>query len=421
MEGFQSPGSHIRNFRGNVRMFHKDIKILCNHATQYFNENRAELHGNVRMYQKGMLLKAPYVMFNGNTNIADAPRGVEIIQEKSTLIADRGKYSTETKIADFKGNVAIDDDSATVYADRIVHHRETENSFAYGNVWIRGKYSNSLLRGDTVEYYPKRDYTLAKGGPVLLQIDTIKAEGSAQADIPDSLKKKNGIELDTLFISSVLMESLRGNNIEKYFFDGNVEILRSNVAAKADSAVFNKQDGFIKLYDFPIVWHDSTQLYSDSTVIYIEDDRLERIHAHGNALAASRDDTSDIRRINQVTGAELIIGFREGKINGIDAYGNIKSLYFLNGEENSEGVDQKAADTIRINFAGGEPDNILWLGKVSAKYFPENLVWKNPGEYFLPDFKWTDIRPAKKSIKPRKMSPVAKTEELPAELKQKEK
>lgn len=405
-----SETGHVRKYMGNVEFEQGDIFVTCDFATHYMDENRADLFGNVHIYQQDMLLTAPRIYYNGNTKFARASKGVQIIDERSVLTAKRGTYSLDSKIADFEEEVVIEDDSARIISDRLIHHRESENSYAYGNVFIRGKHTNALLTADTVRYYPSKNYTLAIGEPLLFKVDTTKKEDSIKdsinAYILDSLMmppEEVEYEFDTLSVAADTIEANRGVDMEEYHFTENVEIVRSDVSAKAKKSLYDKRLNYISLQKNPIVWYDSTQLYADSTVIYIKENRLNKIVAFGSALAATRDDTIDTRRINQITGKKIMIEFKQDSLDRIAGFGEVKSLYFLSDEKSADGVDQKAADTILINFERGDPDNIVWKGGVDAKLYPENMVAPSPGEFYLPGFLWTDDRPKKRKLEIRKV------------------
>ncbi len=384
--GTRGPGMQVETYSGNVVFVQGDVTVKTNTAKHYQSRNYLELQGNVRIYQDKMVLRAPEIDYDGNSGIAKARKGVEIVDRKTQLTASEGIYSTKTHIAEFSNEVVIDDDSSTIFAKEIIHNRDTKVSRAYGDVVVQGKHTNSLLNSDTVIYRPNEDYTLATGNPLLYQIDTVRTGNEA--------------ELDTLSIVSNIMEAYRGDTVETYVFDKNVEITRDQVAARADSATYDKKKGIMRLFKSPVVWYDSTQLFAESTVVYIKDNKLNRIHAKGKAFSGSRD-TLNARRIDQLSGAEIIMDFAADTVSGIVSSGNAKSLYFLESEETADGAARNGADTILIEFSGGEPDKIRWLGAIEGEYYPEKFVTGTEKKLYLPDFKWEENKPVKILIENR--------------------
>ncbi len=414
MEGQQTETGLIRSYYGNIILRHKNILATCDTAYQYFAGNNAKLLGNVIIKQDQMSLKSSIVRYEGNTAIAYADNFVEIFDGDTYLKANRGRYNTNSLIANFynnvlireknfsiladsarynrqnknseaKGNVIVENDSFLIVSDYLFYHRESKESKNYGNVYFKGKYDNIYLTGDTVINVPKLHYTKASGNPILFQIDSTIIDGK--------------IEFDTLSISSLLMESLRETKeSEKYIFTDSVEIVRGNIKARSDKAIYFAFNELFFLEGNPIIWLDSLQLRADSIIVYMPDNELKLIHSFGNAFAASKDDTNDIRRINQLLGESIKIYFSDKKVTRIECIGNAKSLYYLNSEDAFDGVDVSTCDTINIYFENGNPIDIHWLGTVEGEYYPEKMVWKNAEKYYLSEFKWSNNIPTMKNL-----------------------
>ena len=408
---------NIRQFFGNVRLEQGIVHVTCDKAVQFLDENRVELTGNVVITQEDLIMRSPRVNYNGNTGLAEAWIEVHITDNNARLRADRGTYSTQTRIADFHdnvkveddtvtitanrvqyerttrishawGNVKVEDDSTIIYSDLLDHFRFEKDSYAYQNVIVKGKYTNSYLTGDTIINLTSKSYSRATGNPVLYQIDTVKGKNFNE-EFP---------EFDTLTVASDSMETVKQDSVEKYIFKGNVQIHRSNVDARSRLGKYMKKDEIIELTGDPVLWYDSTQLHSDTIMIYIPQKHLKLIDAHGNALAAARNDTVFIERISQLAGDDVKLNFNHDTITSICGYGNTKSLYFAFDDRTPKGFDRSGQDTIILNFVDRKIDNTIKLGAVQGGYYPENLVGKNTKEFFLPNFRWSDIRPKKQTL-----------------------
>jgi lipopolysaccharide export system protein LptA len=413
MEGMETESGMMRIYSGNIRLQHGTVNANSDTAYQYFSSNRAELKGRVVITQYDMILKAPRVFYEGNTGIARADRTISIVDSNVKLTANEGIYNTNNFIADFKGNVRIadddvvitannakynrqtmdseadgkvkvDEDSVVIFSNKLFYHRKTRESKNIGNVLIKGKYNNVYLTGDTVINVPNIDYTMASGKPVLFQIDSVSDEGQWK--------------YDTLNISCDTMESYREEGKERYRFINNTEIVRGNLFAKANDAVYFRDNELFFLEGNPVVWFDSTQLHADSIIVYIPDNQIRMIHAFGNALAISRDDTSNIDRKNQIVGYSIKLFFHDNKIEKIESIGNAKSLYFMSSEEGNDGVDRTSCDTLYVYFEDGKPVDVVWLGAVDGEFFPEKMVWDKVKDYFLPNYRWFDEKPKSKKL-----------------------
>ncbi len=415
--GQTQDGETIRKYSGNVSFSQGSVLVNCDNAIHYIDRNEARLFGNVIIYQEGLVLKAPLVNYFGNTGRADARLGVEITNKKAVLTADSGVYSTETKIADFEGNVLfkddtvsiksrkmkyfkqenisrafgdvfVDDDSAFVLCDTLEYFRETRDSRAFGNVRIIGKYERVILTGDTIINITSENYTEALGAPVLFQIDSIK---KSKLDF-------EYWEYDTLSIASDTMRAFKSGSRDMYHFIGHVELRKNSVAAKAGFGDYNMDGGYFRLEKSPVLWYDSTQLHADTIIVHLPDNKLKEISAFGNAFSALKNDSLNLKRINQLSGEEIKIIFERDSIAAINGFGDAKSLYYMVSEKGPDGAARNGADSIFISFSAGEADEILWLGAVQGEYFPENIIFADPKSYYLPGFKWSADIPKKKAL-----------------------
>ncbi|MBM2815506.1 MAG: hypothetical protein HW421_2268 [Ignavibacteria bacterium] len=426
MDVNQSGGQTIRKLIGNVKLEQGDVILMCSEATEIINQNIVHLSGNVIINQSGMVLKSNKIDYDGNRGLAISDGNIEIIDGTSVLTANRGRYSTKTMIAEFFVNVKADDDSATIFADNLTYDRNTKNSYASGNVTVKGKNTNTILIGQDVVYIPNDGYMLATGKPVLFQIDTLEQNDSiiitrdttgfrkmfSNDTILSANKKKSNeqtyfpiinlekkYKFDTLSVIADSMEAFRKYGKEKYIFIRNVELVKSKIAAKADSAVFDMNEEYIKLYGVPIIWFDETQLFADSTVVFLRRKKLDLIFATGNTIAVTKADSTDSTRINQISGADLKIIFADDSIRTIKSWGNAKSLYFVVSDSSSDGAARNSADSIYIIFDGGAPDKIKWLGGIQGEFIPENLVVGKTKELYLPNFRWSENKPKRKFLK----------------------
>ncbi len=396
-----------RTYFGNVKLEQGDVKLSCDVARHYIDLNKVELRGNVIILQDDMTLTSSEINYNGNLQLAESDKGIVISDNRSVLIAPRGIYSVKSLIAEFMGDVTIEDDSATIYADRIVYNRRTKNSFAYGSVYIIGKFTNVVLTAETVEYYPSKKYTIAYGKPVLFDVDSIIKNSTITLDSPDEFDeiiKIDTVEIkfDTLSIACDTMESIRGDGTEKYYFKENVEIARGNVFAKSPFAFYDKMGDSIVLNRSPIIWFEETQLFSDSTVIYLSERKLKSIIAYGNAFAGSISDTMYNNRIDQLLGNKIQLFFSSDSLRLITSTGDAKSLYFLIDKDGPEGVSRSSADSISIEIEDNKPIFIKWHNKVDGEFFPERLIADKPEQYYLTDFRRENDKPIKKELLPRK-------------------
>lgn len=93
---------------GNVRLSHEDIKMTCNKAYYFQNENYIKAFGNVKMIQGDTLtLSSKYAEYNGVVKNAYFSGGVVLNSPESTLTTDTIYFDRNTQEAYFNSNGTI--------------------------------------------------------------------------------------------------------------------------------------------------------------------------------------------------------------------------------------------------------------------------------------------------------------------------
>ncbi len=394
----------VRELNGRVNLTQGDVIVYCNRAIQYLDLNKVELIGAVKIIQGTITLTAPRADYDGNQRIAWGYNGVKITDRETILDADSGRYSTAFAVANFTGNVHILDDSVRIAADSIEYSRRTKNSTAIGHVIVRGKHTNTVIAGDSAWNIPSIRYSRIVGNAILRQIDTVSSTTDSvalptaeQSQIPiDSARAS--LRFDTLTISARQMEAFRQNG-EEYIASGTTEIMRSALAARADTIIYEKDKDILRLRGTkPAIWYDSTQIRADSLTVYLPNKKLRLIEAAGNAFSATRDDTTHSDRIQQLVGSYIRIYIENDTLKKIFARGDTKSLYFMLSDGEPDGAARNLSDSILIESLNGRPETIRWLSGVHGEYFPEQFVHGKSSDFYLPNFIWLANRPKKKTI-----------------------
>jgi lipopolysaccharide export system protein LptA len=475
--GNATPNGFVRELIGNVVLTQGAVTITCNRAVHYIEQNRADMFGNVVMKQGTVTMKAAQGTYDGFSRQISGSGGVTLLDRNSTLTAREGTYSAATKIARFYRTVNIENDSLIISCDTLEYHRATQNSYASGKAVAVSKVSSAYLQGDSLVNIPSKRYSRItsyrnNAQPMVSQIDTVDADKSDrpfQQSSQQSSQKKNSSKasakkqavtsatvelpekrLDTLCITGNLLEAFRSDSNEVYLATGNVQMTRRQLAGRADLGVYEKTFNRIRLLpsstleatgatattadtakalpvgtsstkERPRLWLDSTQLRSDSLIVLLEEKRLERIDAFGNAFAASKNDTAHQDRIDQLSGENIIITIRRDTMRSVVAEGKAFNLYFGSsdnddGTKQPDGAVRNAADTIKVLFAKGEIETIVWRGKVEGEYIPEHITRKQLQTLRLKGFAWMNDRPVLERGGSQKSKPAVAKQSNPNQL-----
>jgi lipopolysaccharide export system protein LptA len=384
-----------RELVGNVHLRQGNVYVWCDNAIQYLSENRAVLIGNVKIVQGTVTMTGPRADYNGNLKIAYGTQGVTIVDRKTSLSAEQGMYSMRSYVAEFYDNVHLEDDTVHITADTIQYERRTRNSFAQGKVIVKGKQSNVLLAGDSAFHYPAQHYSLIKGKPFLLKVDTVfsQQDTTTAKTVNDSVFASS-LRFDTSIVVAEKLEAFRHYQ-DKYIAYDSVEMIRGELRMKAQLAIFDNKKERISLYTSPVVWNDSTQIVADSIIVTMQNKHLRQINAYGNAFSSSRDDTSYSSRINQLSGQFIKVLVTDDSVRTIFSRGDAKSLYFMDSDGQPDGAARNSADSIRIEIEKNKPEIIHWLGAVVGDVFPETVIADKENDYALPGFRRRDDKPNK--------------------------
>lgn len=411
--GIVSGKLQVRNFIGNVVFEQGNIILKCDTAIQYVEENRVDMNGNVVVTQNLMIIKSPSIKYNGNTKKAFAEKSVEIIDTANTLKATSGIYNFDSKIAEFSNNVSVENDSLLIYSDSLINNTGTNESFANGNVKVFGKKIRTALVADTLIHKPQDKFIYAYGNAGFFMIDTVSKEKKENLDyeIPEELKKpQTKLKFDTL---SIFSKTIFGNQIkdqELYQFFDSVKINRGNIASKCSRADFFKSGDSLVLTGNPIVWYDSLQLFADTINVLFPNQKLKKIKLINNSFTVSKSDTIGIGRIDQISGKNIDINFKDDTIDVLISMNQAKSLYFMTDDKGETGAQNSGADTITIFFEANSVKSIKWRSAGFIDFYPEKIFPLDIKTLYLPHFRMRTDKPEKRTF-PSITREIVKSEE----------
>jgi len=382
----------IRELIGNVRLMQDSVFISCDRAVQNLTRNSAELRGNVVIRQDTLELRTDRGFYNGDTRLASSRSGVWLNDGHVTLTAKIGTYDTDSKIADFVNDVTIEDTAATITARKMRYIRDSSLVIAHDSVRIRFKDENVQIVSDSVRHYPDAQRSEFYHDPKLWQVDT------AYVEYDDYLMEIDSLDLDTLFIAADFMLALR-DSANTFLTEGNVQLVREDLAARSASALFLRSDSLIHLRGDPILWYGENQITGDSITAQIADDKLRRLDVVGSAFSASRSKPAESDtlyppgRFDQTSGKRIRMFFADGEAERIRVEETAISLYYLYDDGALNGVRRESSDLIIIDFKEGQIDEIRSIRGVEGTYYPEKYVTGSESTYDLEGFEWRDDQP----------------------------
>jgi len=411
LRGYVVENEDFREVTGNVVMVQGDVVITCDRAIQNMTKNSAELIGNVIVTSDTVKIYAPRGFYFGNEEMAFSNSGVRLIDGIMELTAKNGYYYFEEDKAHFYDKVKLIDTARTLYsselyhyhkenrtlatgkalvsdsvstlrADTVINFRDKKETFAYGRVSIQGIEDNVIIFGDSLSDKSENEYTRITGNPFLMKEDTTESG-----------------EIDTLFISSVIMESIKDSQ-QTLIMTDSVKILRQDLASVNDITYFYRSQDRIETYkvsedeDQPVVWNENTQLLGDSMSIFLDGNRLDHVEVFRNTSIIS-DVENYPERHDQISGDYVLMNFEEGRLSNTYVKGSVLSIYFLFEEEQPNGILKSSSEEAKILFEENKVTDVKLYGSPITEYHPENLVVDKIYDFLIPTYSIKTNKPEK--------------------------
>ena len=418
----------VRDVYDDVVLTQGNVRITCNHATQYITRNEAELDGNVIVTQDTLVITTSHGYYYGDERKAQSNVGVTLYDKKVTLTADTGVYFFDLDKAIFRNRVKLVDTSSTlnsnlliyykqlgksisignvkivesnnvIYSDTLVHFRDSRISIADSHVKIISESNNSIIYGNHLEDYPDIFYTLVTKNPLFIQIDSsyVVKRDTVAAGVSNDTSKV--LQIDTLVIRSLRMEAFR-DTLNIFKAEDSVRIVRGNFSSKNDFTLYFRGKGKIITYKInpqagqPVIWYDNSQLTGDSVAIFLVNNKIDKLEVYNNAFILSQNEKYKVR-YDQISGSKLIIRFDDIGIHETEVFGGVHSIYYLYDNNEPNGMTKSSSENAKIFFLNKRVDEVKLYSSPISEFYPENKVAGNELAYTLPGYVIYNNRPVK--------------------------
>ncbi|MGB2959686.1 MAG: OstA-like protein [Bacteroidota bacterium] len=368
-------GEDARELIGNVRVRQGNLHITSDRALQMLARGTVYLDGQVMLRDDSVTITAPRVIYHRDEREAEAFDGVRLDDGRAVLTAQYGRYQMDSGTAFFVTDVVVEDSTSTVTADSLTYLRLESRALGSGHVAVHSKTDDVTVYGGYLDHRSSGRFSRMTRMPVLVQRDTAAPGGA-----------------DTLVVRSRVMESYR-DSLRRFVALDSVRLVRSDLAAIAETATFFIDGDSMQLRGSPVIWYGETQVSGDSTDIYLEDRRLRHMKVKGDAFTISRGDPAHPERFDQLTADTLDLFFAEGKVIRVQADRRATSVYHIYEDSLANGVNKSSGDRILMDFEEGRASSITIFGGVEGQYIPEPLLVHSVQEFRVPGFRWRENRP----------------------------
>lgn len=310
----------IATLIGNVRILSGASVVTCDSATYYRDRDYARLEGHVHA------VDGPFI---GEADTAHVYRR----EERVTLL----------------GRARVIDSEGDIRADRIDYDDRSGVAVARGNVTAFDVEGRTRVTGDRMVYNAAGDLATITGSPHL------QSESDTAA---------------TMHVWAEEMRLERTAGIAEAH--RNVRIRQGTIQATGDLAVMNDVEDWIRLTGNPRAWDVDGDIQADTLLVWVRDDRVERLDAIGHSRVR-QEPVTGARRGEQIRayGDRTVAYFSNGRIDSLVVSGNASSDYMPPKEEidAGSGVNHARAQTIHLYLEGGEVGRIVLKGAATGRYW----------------------------------------------------
>ncbi|MBS1534964.1 MAG: hypothetical protein JST78_07790 [Bacteroidetes bacterium] len=370
---------------GNVRIFHDGVRMFCNKAYYFQNENYVKAFGDVRMIQGDTLfMNSKYAEYNGNVKQAFATgkvvlRSPDMTLETDTLNYDRvsqqayyntrgvivnkdnvlksksGRYYAAEKKFQFKTAVTITNPKYVVKSNRLDYYNHNGQAYLLGPSTITSK--------DNFIYTEKGDYDSKKNIGHFIRNSYIKY-------------KDRRIEGDSLYYDRTREFASATNNVKI------TDTINKGIVKGHYAEVFKKKDSlFVTKRAVAINLVDKDSVYIHGKILMVTGKPDHRIvRAYNNARFYKTDmsgkcdsiHSSQTTNITQLIGKPILWNFKNqltgdvmhlignDKTQKLDSLKVLTNAFIISKDTIGDGYNQVKG----LNLFGKFKDNQLYEADV---------------------------------------------------------
>lgn len=409
--------TRVGRAEGDVRLADAEAEMFSHSVTYFRPAKRAEFDEPVRLVERegdAVLTSARGTYLTGSKE-ALFEGDVRLVDSVSVLTSERGRYGTEDKRADFYGDVRLHHEQSTrLEADTLTHFRNTEVSIARGGVVVErfggrdedappDSTRRTLLFGGSGFHDERARFSRVEIDPLLVRVQTDSTGAT-----------------DTLLVRARVLEASQpdslggrppppGATFQRLVARGDVHLLGTQLAAVADSAVFDRVEfeadtaraerappvrDDVWLYRDPVGWLNArgsavvTEISGDTIRVTARDEAVDSVRVTGRAFAARRDSTVD--RIDQIRGRRMLALFARDSLRWMKVWPSAEAVYFRADSAGVlEGAVRFSADSLAFRFNGDALRRVQGVRGIQGTYYDVGLI---PEPLRLDGFRYTPER-----------------------------
>ena len=390
----------IRKMIGNVELKTDDLHVFADSAYQYLDIELIEAFGNIEIITDRQRIWADRVWYNTASEESRFYGRVVIVTDNATIFSEEATYDFTFEIGNFPVKVRFEDAKGTLIADEGVYFNLLDQASFRGNVQIADSTqyaeADSLFAMRNIDYYELHEkvfiHDLENNSRLTGDFITSDSTGFRQIIGNARVQRVNKSETDTTMIIASKFDIYDKEPDRRLKAFEDVEIWSETYASLSDTTIYYDSIEEFHLIGDTRLWRNDLQLTSPLTIIYLEDDEIDNLHAYTRPFSVFPDSLTN--RLNQIEGDSLRIWFIDNEIHKMEVHPNSELLYHTrDDDDNPEFAIQLTARYISMFFSDGDIDSLRILESIDGRYIPEA---EDPASIRLPGFVYTpEDRPEK--------------------------
>ena len=183
---------------------------------------------------------------------------------------------------------------------------------------------------------------------------------------------------------------------------GRVRVFRKDMQVRCDLLEYNDLDSLVRLYESPVIWHETVRQYSaDSIAVMMKDRKLERASLMSNAFIIVQE-TKDTSCFDQIKGTDMMAFFDdEGGLERFDVLGGAQMLFYLEENDTLATVNKAGSKMLSAWLKEGNIEKIYYFSEPKSDAYP--VVQLPRDERLLTGYDW---KPGDRPSSPESISPL---------------
>lgn len=343
---------------GDVRFRKGNIRLFCDEAYHYEDEERLTLNEHVRILDDQTEIQTRFIEYFTATDDIRAPYPATIMYEHRSLTAKKVFGNLETELYMASGEVVIIDSVNRIEADSVVYDNLREYAWLFGNASVIDTSENTGFLGDRIEYDLKKQCLIDFENARFVQMDSLK-----------------------MITMKVVGDTITAWSDSSYFIAlRNVTVTKDSIRAVCDSLFFSNSDQRAELFGRPGIDFESQHLQGETMQITLKKNRAHRLIVDGKAqmktlssgyMQADSGDTL-IRRESHLYGKYLTVLFgKDNDLRSLEMKGMATSEYHVFDDSIYQGINNASGDTVRMTFRGDSLQTIHIIQGAEGTFTPQ--------------------------------------------------